>query len=317
MDFGDIDGSPHCVFWDHDLFQGKGGWSDGMPCRLPVPAPPPVYLRLHLTAFSILMSGHGSKQPHPGAAESNGLGSLHSSTALCLGVYRLAEVCGAEQGRLPTPLGPASTSWSSACWPQTPGFLGAPPPCGASQSALPGCCLCHFLYLATFFWMLAQALMLAHQLLFVFHQLSKAPSTLPMVLLGYLCPMGLAGITLGLYLPLRAIPGKARGHAGWTRKEEHSIPSWVQLAIVGEWGCTHHGCAEAAETLKSEGPQVEKRQALLGVTAALLILTPISGLTWGLGLALLEEVSIVPHYLFTVLNALPGVGDTWQPCLPC
>ena len=55
---------------------------------------------------------------------------------------------------------------------------------------------------------------------------------------------------------------------------------------------------------------MEKRQALLGVIKALLILTPIFGLTWGLGLAtLLEEVSIVPHYLFTVLNA-SQVGDT-------
>uniref|UniRef100_A0A8C6REV1 Adhesion G protein-coupled receptor F3 n=1 Tax=Nannospalax galili TaxID=1026970 RepID=A0A8C6REV1_NANGA len=55
----------------------------------------------------------------------------------------------------------------------------------------------------------------------------------------------------------------------------------------------------------SEGPPVEKRQALVGVLKALLILTPVFGLTWGLGVAtLLDQVSEVPHYIFTILNSL-------------
>ena len=47
---------------------------------------------------------------------------------------------------------------------------------------------------------------------------------------------------------------------------------------------------------------MEKRHALLGVIKALLILTPIFSLTWGLGLPTLLEVSVVPHYTFTILN---------------
>ncbi|KAK2092178.1 Adhesion G-protein coupled receptor F3 [Saguinus oedipus] len=82
-------------------------------------------------------------------------------------------------------------------------FLGAPllPPGPRSPLCLAAAFLCHFLYLATFFWMLAQALVLAHQLLFVFHQLPKHRVLPLMVLLGYLCPLGFAGVTLGLYLP--------------------------------------------------------------------------------------------------------------------
>lgn len=48
---------------------------------------------------------------------------------------------------------------------------------------------------------------------------------------------------------------------------------------------------------------MEKHHVLLGLIKALLVLTPIFGLTWGLGLAtLLEKVSVVPHYTFTILN---------------
>ena len=131
-----------------------------------------------------------------------------------------------------------------------------------------------------------------------------------MVLLGYLCPMGLAGITLGLYLPRGQY---LREGACWLDKKGGALYTFVGpvLAIVGL-----NGLVLTMAVLKmlrpslSEGPQVEKRQALLGVIKALLILTPIFGLTWGLGLAtLLQEVSLVPHYLFTVLNA-SQVGDT-------
>lgn len=158
--------------------------------------------------------------------------------------------------------------------------------------------------------MLAQALMLAHQLLFVFSQLSKCRVLSLMVVLGYMCPMGFAGAALGLYLPQGQYLGEG---ACWLNGKGGARYTFVGpvLAIVGV-----NGLVLAMAVLKllrpslSEGPQVEKRHALLGVTKALLILTPIFGLTWGLGLAtLLEEVSIVPHYIFTILNTTQ-VGDS-------
>ena len=65
----------------------------------------------------------------------------------------------------------------------------------------------------------------------------------------------------------------------------------------------------------SEGPTVEKRQALVGVLKALLILTPIFGLTWGLGVATLFDGSIVSHYAFSILNSLQvgGKGGVAMP----
>lgn len=313
MDFGDIDGSPHCVFWDHDLFQGKGGWSDaGCQVQAASASPTTQCICRHLTAFSILMSGHTvPNNPTLELLSQMGLGASILALLLCLGVYRLVwrfvvrnKVAYLRHSALLNMV--LCLLAANAC------FLGAPllPAGPHSPLCLAAAFLCHFLYLATFFWMLAQALMLAHQLLFVFHQLSKLRVLSLMVLLGYLCPMGLAGITLGLYLPRGQYLSKG---ACWLDKKGGALYTFVGpvLAIVGV-----NGLVLTMAVLKllrpslSEGPQVEKRQALLGVIKALLILTPISGLTWGLGLAtLLEEVSIVPHYLFTVLNA-SQVGDT-------
>ncbi|XDA73745.1 hypothetical protein R6Z07F_003964 [Ovis aries] len=319
MDFGDIDGSPHCVFWDHDLFQGKGGWSDaGCQVQAASASPTTQCICRHLTAFSILMSGHTvPNNPTLELLSQMGLGASILALLLCLGVYRLVwrfvvrnKVAYLRHSALLNMV--LCLLAANAC------FLGAPllPAGPHSPLCLAAAFLCHFLYLATFFWMLAQALMLAHQLLFVFHQLSKLRVLSLMVLLGYLCPMGLAGITLGLYLPRGQYLSKG---ACWLDKKGGALYTFVGpvLAIVGV-----NGLVLTMAVLKllrpslSEGPQVEKRQALLGVIKALLILTPISGLTWGLGLAtLLEEVSIVPHYLFTVLNASQGVFILLFGCL--
>ncbi|KAI5948287.1 Adhesion G-protein coupled receptor F3 [Manis javanica] len=50
-------GTPHCVFWDHDVFWSKGGWSDeGCQVQAASTSPTTQCICRHLTAFSILMS---------------------------------------------------------------------------------------------------------------------------------------------------------------------------------------------------------------------------------------------------------------------
>lgn len=307
MDFGGADSTLHCVFWDHDLFQGSGGWSDaGCRVRAVNASPATQCICRHLTAFSVLMSPHAvPESPTLQLLSQVGVGASILALLVCLAVYRLVwravvrnKVAYLRHAALLNMV--LCLLAADAC------FLGAPrlPPGPRSPLCLAAAFLCHFFYLATFFWMLAQALVLAHQLLFVFHQLSKHRAFSLMVVLGYLCPMGFAGVTLGLYLPRGQY---LREGACWLDGKGGALYTFVGpvLAIVAV-----NGLVLAMAVLKllrpslSEGPQMEKRQALLGVTKALLILTPIFGLTWGLGLAtLLEEVSVVPHYIFTILNA--------------
>ncbi|XP_054557239.1 adhesion G-protein coupled receptor F3 [Talpa occidentalis] len=319
MDFGGRDGIAHCVFWDHTLFQGEGGWSDeGCQGQEAGVSPTTQCICRHLTAFSILMSRHTVPENRTLKLLSEvGLGASILALLVCLAVYRLVwrvVVRNKVAYLRHTALLHVALSLLAAdtC------FLGASllPPMPQSPLCLAVAFLTHFLYLATFFWMLAQALMLAHQLLFVFHQLSKHRALSLMVVLGYLCPVGFAGVTLGLYLPQGQY---LREGACWLNGKGGALYTFAGpvLAIVGV-----NGLVLTMAVLKllrpslSEGPQVETRQALVGVVKALLILTPIFGLTWGLGLAtLLEEASLVPQYIFTVLNTFQGVFILLFGCL--
>ncbi|XP_006835359.1 PREDICTED: probable G-protein coupled receptor 113 [Chrysochloris asiatica] len=319
MDFGDGDGTPHCVFWDHGLFQGEGGWSDeGCQAQAAQASSTTQCVCLHLTAFSVLMSPHTVPESSTLELLSQlGLGASILALLVCLGVYKLVwrvvvrnKVAYFRHAALLNMV--LCLLAADTC------FLGAPllPPGPHSPLCLTAAFLCHFLYLATFFWMLAQALVLAHQLIFVFHQLSKHWVLPLMVVLGYMCPLGFAGGALVLYLPR----GKyLREGACWLDGEGGALYTFVGpvLAIVGVNGLVlTMAMLKLLRPSLSEGPQVEKRQALLGVIKALLILTPIFGLTWGLGLAtLIEEVSEVPHYIFTVLNTSQGVFILLFGCL--
>ncbi|CAD7676432.1 unnamed protein product [Nyctereutes procyonoides] len=319
MDFGGTDSTSHCVFWDHHLFQGKGGWSD-KGCRVQSAHANSTSQCIcrHLTAFSILMSRNTvPENPTLELLSRVGLGASILALLVCLGVYRLVWRV-VVQNKVAYLRHTALLNVVLCLLAADTCFLGAPllPPGPRSPLCLAAAFLCHFLYLATFFWMLAQALMLAHQLLFVFRQLSKGRVLSLMVVLGYMCPMGFAGAALGLYLPRGQYLGEG---ACWLNGKGGALYAFVGpvLAIVGV-----NGLVLAMAVLKllrpslSEGPQVKKRHALLGVIKALLVLTPIFGLTWGLGLAtLLEEVSIIPHYIFTILNTTQGVFILLFGCL--
>uniref|UniRef100_A0A8C8YRB3 Adhesion G protein-coupled receptor F3 n=1 Tax=Prolemur simus TaxID=1328070 RepID=A0A8C8YRB3_PROSS len=319
MDFGHTKGTPHCVFWDHNLFQGNRGWSrEGCQAQAVSASLTTQCICQHLTAFSILMSPHTiPENPTLALLSQLGLGTSILALLVCLGVYRLvwrvvvrskvAYFCHTALLNVVLCLLAADTC-----------FLGATllPPGSRSPLCLTVTFLCHFFYLATFFWMLAQALVLAHQLLFVFQQLSKHRVLPLMVLLGYLCPLGFAGVTLGLYLPRGQY---LREGECWLDGKGGALYTFVGpvLAIVGVNRLVlAMAVLKLLRPLLSEGPPAEKHQALLRVIKALLILTPIFGLTWGLGLAtLLEEVSTVPHYIFTILNTFQGVFILLFGCL--
>ncbi|VCX36364.1 unnamed protein product [Gulo gulo] len=319
MDFGNTASTPHCVFWDHSLFQGEGAWSDeGCRVQTAHASPTTQCICRHLTAFSILMSQNTvPENPTLELLSQVGLGVSILALLVCLGVYRLVWRV-VVQNKVAYLRHMALLNMVLCLLAADTCFLGAPllPPGPRSPLCLAAAFLCHFLYLATFFWMLAQALMLAHQLLFVFRQLSKCRVLSLMVVLGYMCPIGFAGAALGLYLPRGQYLGEG---ACWLNGKGGALYTFVGpvLAIVGV-----NGLVLTMAVLKllrpslSEGPPVEQRHALLGVTKALLILTPVFGLTWGLGLAtLLEKVSIVPHYIFTILNTTQGVFILLFGCL--
>lgn len=308
MDFEDMNGALHCVFWDHSLYQGQGGWSDeGCQVHAANTSNTTRCVCQHLTAFSILMSQHTvPTDPILDLLSQVGVGASILALLVCLVIYRL--VWGAVvRNKIAFFRHAALYNMVICLLAADTCFLGSPflPSGYHSLFCLVTAFLCHFFYLATFFWMLAQALVLAHQLIFVFHQLSKYLVLSLMVILGYLCPLGFAGVTLGLYLPQRKYLWEGKCLLNGDGIMLHSFSEPV-LVIVGV-----NGLVLVIAVLKllrpslSEGPPVEKRQALVGVLKALLILTPVFGLTWVLGVAVVfDQDSMVSHYIFTILNSL-------------
>lgn len=325
MDFEDMNGALHCVFWDHSLYQGQGGWSDaGCQVQAANTSNTTQCVCQHLTAFSILMSQHTvPTDPILDLLSQVGVGASILALLACLLIYRL--VWGAVvRNKIAFFRHAALYNMVICLLAADTCFLGSPflPSGYHSLFCLVTAFLCHFFYLATFFWMLAQALVLAHQLLFVFHQLSKYLVLSLMVILGYLCPLGFAGVTLGLYLPQRKYLWEGKCLLNGDGIMLHTFSEPV-LVIVGV-----NGLVLGIAVLKllrpslSEGPPVEKRQALVGVLKALLILTPIFGLTWVLGVAVVfDQDSMVSHYIFTILNSLQvsskcEVAKWWSKSLP-
>lgn len=319
MDFEDMNGTLHCVFWDHNVFQGQGGWSNkGCQVHAANGSTTTQCICQHLTAFSILMSQHTvPEDPILDLLSQVGIGASILALLLCLAIYR---VVWRVVVRNKLAFFRHTTLFNmvicllvaDAC------FLGSIylPSGYHSLFCLVTAFLSHFFYLATFFWMLAQALVLAHQLLFVFHQLSKHLVLSLMVILGYLCPLGLAGVTLGLYLPQRKYLWEGKCVLNGDGVMLYTLSKPV-LAIVGV-----NGLVLIIAVLKllrpslSEGPQAERRQTLVGVLKALLILTPVFGLTWGLGVAIVfDQDAIVSHYIFTILNSLQ-VGSKGGVAIP-
>ncbi|XP_036608882.1 adhesion G-protein coupled receptor F3 [Trichosurus vulpecula] len=318
MDFGGTEGIPTCVFWDHNLFQGAGAWSkEGCETRVGNTSSTTQCICLHLTSFSVLMSPHSVPDNLTLTLLTQvGLGASILALLLCLGVYRVVWRT-VVRNKISYFRHVALLNVVLCLLVADTLFLGESLLSLGPHSplCLPATFLCHFFYLAAFFWMLAHALVLAHQLLFVFHQLSKRYVLPIMFVLGYLCPLGFVGTTLGLYLP----QGQYLWEDGcWLDGKSGAIYTFMGpvLVIVGV-----NGLVLAMAVVKllrpslSEGPQTEKRQALLGVIKALFILMPIFGLTWLLGLATLDRGSNIPHYLFTILNSTQGVFILLFGCL--
>uniref|UniRef100_A0A452ID69 G-protein coupled receptors family 2 profile 2 domain-containing protein n=1 Tax=Gopherus agassizii TaxID=38772 RepID=A0A452ID69_9SAUR len=174
----------------------------------------------------------------------------------------------------------------------------------------------HFFYLATFFWMLVQALMLFHHLVFVFHQLAKASVTPLVVTIGYLCPLIIAAAAVAVYYPkqsyIQTMACWLNGHNGAIYT--FSVP--VLVIVLLNVLILFMVVMKLMRPSVSEGPKGEDRKILLSILKAVLILTPIFGLTWGLGIiTMTSKSSEVFHYMFAILNAFQGVFILVFGCL--
>uniref|UniRef100_A0A8C8SNT3 Adhesion G protein-coupled receptor F3 n=1 Tax=Pelusios castaneus TaxID=367368 RepID=A0A8C8SNT3_9SAUR len=299
-----------CVFWDHNLFQGEGGWST-QGCQTSGTDITTMCTCQHLTSFSILMSNQS-------IADSFWLDFLSKfgvcasilALVICLGIYYLVWQSVVKNKisyfRYMTLVNIALSLLMGNLW-----FLGATQltTSHANKLCVAATFFTHFFYLAMFFWMLVQALMLFHRLVFVFHQLATA-SILPlMVTIGYLCPLITAAATVAVYFPKQ---GYIQTTACWLNAHNGAIYTFsvpILVIVLVNVLILFVVVMKLMRPSVSEGPQGEDRKALLNIFKALLILTPVFGLTWGLGVfTMTSQASELSHYLFAVLNSFQ-VGE--------
>ncbi|XP_053878892.1 adhesion G-protein coupled receptor F3 [Malaclemys terrapin pileata] len=317
MTFGHRNERPQCVFWDHGLFQGEGGWSS-QGCQTSGTGTTTKCTCQHLTSFSVLMSIHSITDSFwLDFLSQFGVCASILALILCLGIYylvwRLVVRNKISYFRYMTLVNIALSLLMANAW-----FLGSTwmTPSHENELCVAATFFTHFFYLAMFFWMLVQALMLFHHLVFVFHQLARASVTPLLVTIGYLCPLLIAAADIAVYYPKR---GYVQATACWLNGHNGAIYAFsvpVLVIVLVNVLILFVVVMKLMRPSLSEGPKGEERKTLISILKALLILTPIFGLTWGLGvITMTSKSSDLSHYVFAALNSFQGVSILVFGCL--
>nr|XP_029137971.1 adhesion G-protein coupled receptor F1-like [Labrus bergylta] len=303
---------PQCVFWNFSLFDDRGGW-DNEGCM-------PVEIKNgsvtcncnHLTSFSILMSPFVNCEVCS-LITFIGVGISMASLVICLiieaVIWRKIRRNTTSYLRHVSIVNIAVSLLIADIW-----FI-----IGASISEAPGdnrdACsaatfFIHFFYLAMFFWMLASALLLLYRTVSVFDGgLSKRSMLAIGFSVGYGGPIIIAVITIAATAPSERY---TQGIFCWLNfTESLAIIAFVlpALTIV-----LFHLIILIVVLFKmlrrravTDSAQAGQRNVLLVIARTLAVLTPLFGLTWGLGIGTLadpENQGI--HIAFSFFNSLQG-----------
>ncbi|CAJ1073312.1 adhesion G-protein coupled receptor F3 isoform X1 [Xyrichtys novacula] len=176
----------------------------------------------------------------------------------------------------------------------------------------------HFFYLSMFFWMLWLSCTLLHQTVFIFHNLSKKNYLRFSILTGYVCPLLIVITTI--------LANKAGAEGLYYSKEtcwlvyiaplKGSIHTFViPVGIIAFFNMFAMilVIVKLLDHPKNVSSACEKeRKAAVTVLRTVILLTPIFGVTWILGLAVMlldlkyGTVAYVANYAFILLNAFQG-----------
>ncbi|XP_040919847.1 uncharacterized threonine-rich GPI-anchored glycoprotein PJ4664.02-like isoform X2 [Toxotes jaculatrix] len=314
--------NPQCVFWNFTLFDNLGAWDDEG-CAFVSDINGSVTCSCnHLTSFSILMSTAipPSLRVALDVITYVGVGISLASLVICLIIegyvwkaitrnstafmrhvsiintalsLLIADICfiiGASIANNPlenpgenyeVPLGPCSTATF---------FM-------------------HFFYLALFFWMLVSGLLLLYRTVMVFSHMSKSTMLAIGFSLGYGCPLIIAVITVAVTAPADGYI--RRDYACWLNWTETKallalvIPALtivfinIIIVIVVLFKMLRRGVGDASQT--------DEKHTLVVITRCVIILTPLFGLTWALGVGtMISSTDEGVHIAFAFFNSLQG-----------
>ncbi|XP_068610185.1 adhesion G protein-coupled receptor F5 [Brachionichthys hirsutus] len=326
LSFDKLDSSlvlnPQCVFWNFTLFNDFGAWDDEG-CVFVSDINNTVTCNCnHLTSFSILLA----IAIPPGLRVALdiityiGVGISLASLVICLAIEgyvwkAITRNSTAFMRHLSIINTALSLLIADICF-IVASFLADNPlenP-GEDHTVPVGPCstvtfFMHFFYLALFFWMLVSGLLLFYRTVMVFSHMSKAAMMGIGFTLGYGCPLIIAVVTVAV-----TAPGNGyirRTDACWLNWFETMavlslvIPALTIVAInfliliVVVFKMLRRGVGDAAQT--------EERHTLVVIARCLIILTPLFGLTWALGIGtIISSTNEGIHIAFAFFNSLQG-----------
>ncbi|XP_063757885.1 uncharacterized protein LOC134876725 isoform X3 [Eleginops maclovinus] len=313
---------PQCVFWNFELFNKQGAWDDEG-CKFISDVNDTVTCTCdHLTSFSILMATDIPEEIREilDVITYVGVGISMASLVICLIIegyvwkaitknstafmrhvsiintalsLLIADICfiiGASIADNPT---------------ENPGSDYTVPigPCSTATFFM------HFFYLALFFWMLVSGLLLFYRTVMVFSHMSKSVMLAIGFLLGYGGPLIIAVVTVAATAPGNGYIRK--DYACWLNWTETMallalvIPALsivfinIIIIIVVLFKMLRRGVGDAS--------QRDERHTLMVILRCVVILTPLFGLTWSLGVGtMIDSSNVGIHIAFAFFNSLQG-----------
>ncbi|XP_074541943.1 uncharacterized protein LOC141802305 [Halichoeres trimaculatus] len=304
-------GNPQCVFWNFTLFEGLGGWDD-QGCEAVQGENGTVICTCnHLTSFSILMSPFAPDCQACSLITYIGVGISMASLVIVLiieaVIWRKIRKNTTSYLRHVSIVNIAfSLLIADICF-----IVGAS--ISEPKDNYPGCSAAtffiHFFYLALFFWMFSSALLLLYRTVSVFDGgLSKHAMLAIGFCLGYVAPLIIAVITIAVTAPSKEY---IQEDVCWLQLfDSYAILAFVIpallivvinliiLVVVITKMLRRRAVGDAA--------RAAERHVLLVIARSLAVLTPIFGLTWGLGIGTMVDRSEGIHIAFSFFNSLQG-----------
>lgn len=165
----------------------------------------------------------------------------------------------------------------------------------------------HFFYLALFFWMLVSGLLLFYRTVMVFSHMSKSTMLAIGFSLGYGCPLIIAVITVAVTAPENGYIRE--NNACWLNWNETMallalvIPALtivfinILIVIVVLFKMLRRGVGDTAQS--------DEKHTLVVIARCVVILTPLFGLTWSLGVGtMISSTNKGVHIAFAFFNSL-------------
>ncbi|XP_068577785.1 adhesion G-protein coupled receptor F3 [Cebidichthys violaceus] len=185
----------------------------------------------------------------------------------------------------------------------------------------------HFCYLSMFFWMLCLSSMLLHQAIFLFDNVSKKKYLRFSLVLGYVCPLLIAVITFlsynngaeGVYYSSETC---WLHYAGLMKGSIHTfvIPIGA-IAFFNVFSMVVVIIKLLDHPKNTEKCNENEKKAAVTVMRSVILLTPIFGVTWIFGFAVMlldltsGTIVAIVHYTFTLLNTFQGLFILLTTCL--